>query len=167
MENTVPYLYGSPLRHPFEGGHAALNVLLVLAYYKLGMLDEAREAARSVLSYLPSDQGEEEREKARYYRCLTDCLAARKDGRSEPDIRAILGKVYPRGTLDRVIDDFGDPSRVFDRFYPRVTCWSCESCPVRRQCDYPYVEQMHKRLKERYGDNPQDQMRNARFFEAP
>ncbi|WP_347489111.1 YcaO-like family protein [Desulfoscipio sp. XC116] len=160
LENRMHLIIGRPLVKALPGGLADVDLLMAVCLYKLGRLDEACRVLRNVAAV--HDGGEDEQ--YCYYKCLADYAEARSAGLAQEEIQAILRQIYPLEIAQKVIRQLHEPEQVFERIYPKFTCWDCESCQAGEYCCYKGTEKVLKVLKERYAANPINQERLAEIF---
>lgn len=163
LENQMHLIIGRPLIKALPGGGIAqVDFLMAMCLYKLGRLDESCRVLRTVAA-VHDDAGNDE---YCYYNCMADYVKARSAGSSQEEIKAMLTNIYSPELAQKVIYQLHAPERVFDRIYPKFSCWDCKNCQAGEYCCYKETEKVLKVLKERYAANPVNQERLAEIFHA-
>ncbi|GAB6181623.1 hypothetical protein JCM14036_29420 [Desulfotomaculum defluvii] len=150
LENQMHMIIGRPLVKALPGGIAEVDFLMAVCLYKLGRWDEASRVFRSVAAIHASTESDQ----YCYYNCMADYTKAKSTGLGQEEIKAILQQLYPLEIAQGVIHQLHQPEQVFDRIYPKFSCWDCENCQAREYCCYKEIEKVYKVLKERYAANP-------------
>ena len=99
-------LTGIPLRANFPWNRTPNYELIGAALYKMGKVSEAAGVLRQ-LAQSPGIQGQGDR--AVYYSAVSDYLAARAEGREEPDIQCLLTVFYGAAMVATVASGWQDP----------------------------------------------------------
>jgi len=162
LENQMHMIIGRPLVKALPGGITQVDFLMALCLYKLGKLDEACKVLRAVAA-VHDGAGSEQ---YCYYSCMADYVKSKSAGLIQEEIQVILQQIYPLEIAQKVIYQLHEPEQVFDRIYPKFSCWDCENCSAGEYCCYKGTEKVLKVLKERYAANPVNQERLAEIFNA-
>jgi ribosomal protein S12 methylthiotransferase accessory factor len=160
LENMMYMILGRPLVKAFPGGKSEVNFLMAVCLYKLGRLNEACQILRDV-AIVHDSAGNEA---YCYYKCMADYVKAKSVGLDQGEIEAVLQKIYPSEVSKKVVYQLHEPEQVFDRIYPKFSCWDCENCQAREYCCYKETEKVLNAVKERYADNLVDQESLAEIF---
>ena len=165
MENNTTFLYNVPVHtHSLNDGEA-YRLIPILAYYKMGKIEEALACFESMLAVVSQLNDRTLRNRVVYYRCARDFIRLRKESWHIDEIEKLLLQFYSENTIRSAIEDFQNPSRVFCRFFKRVNCWNCQECESRNNCAYEKVEALYLKVKEKMKANPIDQMRLKRALD--
>ncbi|MBI9100163.1 MAG: YcaO-like family protein [Spirochaetaceae bacterium] len=163
-ENSIPYLFGLPLKDKFRFGSESLTFLLVLIYIKLDKLTEAIKYIQIMLNILIYSKTTEP-EDVTYLRCLRDYLSARMDNKIDKEIIGCFSKVYPHKILKEIIIRFKDNSKIFNHFFLKSNCWDCKNCELSKDCDYLKIEEIYLQIKTLKKNDPIDQSKLKVYFQ--
>ncbi|MEG6520678.1 YcaO-like family protein [Desulfotomaculum sp. 1211_IL3151] len=160
LENQVHMILGRPLVKALPGGSSAVDFLMAVCLCKLGRWDEACRVFRSMALIHDAAEGDQ----YCYYNCLADYAKAKSAGLDRAETQAILQQLYPTEIAQRVCRQLNQPEQVFDRIYPKFSCWDCDNCQALKYCCYQETEKIYKAIKERYAANPLKQERLAEIL---
>lgn len=97
-----------------------------------GFLAERAEAGLSVGGYLG---------------CVGAYLAGKASGHAHERIRHDLAERFDTATVDEVMADMSDHTRVMDN-YRLPTCFRCDVCPLQDDCRYDEVVALERRMQQ-------------------
>ena len=158
MENTLEYTLGLPLKwNPgtsnLLGGKMATIGLLALCHYQLGNVVEAHrgihvvaEAAKMVWPDGALDFA--------YLRDYLNMLAEGIDGQQAVQTLSLF---YPSDVHERVSVLASSPNRLMETYLPMPSCFQCETCARRPDCNYQDLREWKRRLKKIQKSNQPDQ----------
>lgn len=158
FENSLSLMFGLPLKESFPKYDGSLGMLLALACYKTGKLEDACAEISDLMNRKKADSA--------YLKCIRDYMSAKKAGKSIKEMEMLLNTFYSEDVVKKVILQFNNNGSMFDHFYHRPNCWDCANCVSRSACFYPDNERVLMKLKERYAENPTDQLGNKMFFNS-
>ena len=156
-------LLGFPVKQSFPLNAVPRYVFISALLYRWGKIKEAHGMLSKFIAYarITGQENPQAIPDLRYYRCLRDYLGIRAAG--EDGAEQVLYTVYPQDTVQTVLEDWGKPDHLLDRYGP-LACFSCRRCPARAHCCQEQVRALHIRVKERQAGNPLDQTRLAGLF---
>lgn len=155
-------LLGFPVKQSFPLNTVPRYVFISAILYRWGKIKEAHGMLSQFIAQARMMGQENPSTPAlRYYRCVRDYLGARAAG--EDGAEQALYTVYPQDTVQKVLEDWGNPDHLLDRYGP-LPCFNCRRCPARAHCCQEQIRALHIRVKERQAENPLDQTGLAGLF---
>mgnify|MGYP003289685652 CR=1 FL=1 len=87
-----------------------------------------------------------------YYYCVRDMFGLCVSNMKHEEMICALSIIYPKGLVERVLDDMRERNKVFINF-PIPTCFRCWKCKLKNTCYYKLMIQIENRIQKRQKEN--------------
>ncbi len=150
-KGSIVNFLNQPVKRIFPWYYSNLHLYTGALYYKQGNYQEAYDAFDNYVKDIRMIKHNNAFNNMilTYYKCARDYIGAHMDNLDQHEITESLKVFYPSNVINGVIADLGNPEYVMKK-YGQLECWNCEDCRLKGNCSYDLVENVYKRLKERY-----------------
>ncbi len=152
-ETRLSGIFKRPFNDKTPGGELQDLLLLSACNYRLGLLEETGKT----MELLEARAAAKQDANSLYYRMIGLFLQLKREDTSENHIREVLEKAAGSVLAEKVISIWKNPKQIFQKLYPKFSCWDCSNCDAAFMCDYGKTKDVLKSLRKRYKDNAPDQ----------
>jgi len=153
-EASITQLLNIPVKDIFPWYYMKIDLFITAIYCTQGNYIKAHKAINRFIDNMKENPYN--KMERTYYKCARDYIGTKMDQLDEYTSITHLNAFYPLPIIQGIINDFGKPEQIFNR-YGQIQCFNCYECPLKKHCLYEQIEQVYMKLKTRYTENPIDQ----------